>query len=418
MPAPGGGKKKGQKKTKISKPTEVAREEESVVEVGFVPAPEEKTVHWGESYSEQVFGLESEEEDTTSLELTPPLRLTPQATSTPVGMTSEDKIAELQARLDQAMVQIDKLTSAAQDQESKIQDLTSAGDKSPAKSPSPSATSEKLQLPLKYDGTSNLESYLVQFETIADEQGWNAARKGMILLGRLKGRALDVATQGTSNKYGEMLERLKTHFTPESEDMYAQQLQAVRKEASHTWEDLAFQVRDLARKAYKSANDSVKERLAVEAFIGAVEDDELRQKLRDSNIKKLEEVLQRVRKLEADQVIERQRAKEKKTVRTIQKDEDDRMTRLEEEVRTLQASRSGGGRGVPTSTQNGESRGPQVGNRGRGRGKPRLCFFCDSPDHMQRNCPYRIAWIQQQRQQYQFSMDGRGMATPRATNLN
>ena len=227
-----------------------------------------------------------------------------------------------------------------------------------------------------------------------------------------------MATQGTSNTYGEMLERLKTHFTPESEDMYAQQLHAVRKEPSHTWEDLAFQVRDLARKAYKSANDSVKERLAVEAFIGAVEDDEIRQKLRDSNIKKLEEVLQRVRKLEADQVIENQRAKEKKTVRAVQQKEDDRMTRLEEEVRTLQASRSGGGRGVPTSTQNGESRGPQVGNRGRGRGKPRLCFFCDSPDHVQRNCPYRIAWIQQQKQQYQFSMDGRGMATPRATNLN
>ena len=181
MPAPGAGKKKGTKKktkqvfTETGTQTEVAREEEpSIVEVGFVPPPEERTVHWGESYDEQVFGLESEDEETTSLELTPP-----QAASTPRAMSADDKIADLQAQLAQALAQLDKLTATTQDQESKIQDLTAAGDKGPvtAPSPPPAATSDKMQLPLKYDGTSNLESYLVQFETIANEQAWTP-RKG------------------------------------------------------------------------------------------------------------------------------------------------------------------------------------------------------------------------------------------------
>ena len=61
--------------------------------------------------------------------------------------------------------------------------------------------SEKARLPPKYDGSTYFSTYLVQFEVLAKEQHWSLQKQGVMLLSRLKGRALDLAAQGEDLTY-------------------------------------------------------------------------------------------------------------------------------------------------------------------------------------------------------------------------
>ena len=274
---------------------------------------------------------------------------------------------------------------------------------------------EKSPLPPKYDGSTDFNTYLLQFQVLAHEQRWTEDRKGVMLISRLKGRALEIAAQGDNLTFSELVSRLRSHFSPDHEEMFAQQLQTLRKTSSQTWEDLAFEVRNLTRKGYRRANEITQERLAVHAFINAITEDDLRQRVRDSHPFSVEMALSRVRQVEADQAVERQRHSQRESSHQKEKaqvlqGEDDRKE-IEELKTELQKLR--------VEMQNKDSRDrsrPQAGrvprpgkgsprrqnNGPRGRGSPRKnqnryrCYFCDSRDHLVRDCPHKLAWKKQQ----------------------
>ena len=267
---------------------------------------------------------------------------------------------------------------------------------------------EKGPLPPEYDGSTDFCTYRVQFEVLARQQKWNEEKQGVMLLSRLKGRALDVAAQGEDLSYPGLVERLKSHFSPEHEEMFAQKLQALRKTSSQTWEDLAFEVRTLTRKAYGGANDSTKERLGVHAFVNAITDDEFRKKVRDAHPFTVQAALDRVRQVEADQAIEQQRHHQtdgaKGTIHVVHTEVNQRkMEDLESEVEELRSELRNKLRNEPNQNEKPRAgRVPRPGadaresSRGRGsqnsRGKRLKCYFCDSTDHLLRDCPYKMAW--------------------------
>ena len=270
-------------------------------------------------------------------------------------------------------------------------------------------STEKLPLPPKYDGSLDFNTYLVQFEVLAKEQRWSDQKCGVMLLSRLKGRALDIAAQGEDLTYPQLVSRLKSHFSPEHEEMFAQKLDAIQKNANQTWEDLAFEVRTLTVKAYREANESTRERLGVHAFVNAISDDTLRQKVRDAHPVSIQAALDRVRQVEADQVIEQQRHKqvpEKDPVHVVQRDAyQKRVQELEQEVKDLRTKveakqvkgqenpeagrvpRPGSRRGYYRPSQGwtgfqgrGSWRGFQRGSW-RGAFSQRRCYSCGSLDH-------------------------------------
>ena len=276
-------------------------------------------------------------------------------------------------------------------QEKQLADISQRDDETPSK--------KGVPLPPKFDGSVAFESYLVQFETIAGEQRWTADKKQVVLLGRLKGKALEVAVQGESRGFNDLVQRLRRHFSPDHEEMYAQQLHALKKKAGQSWEDLAFEVRELTRRAYKSANDSVRERLAVRALIDAIQEDIVRQKVRDAHPETLSVALQKVRQVEADLVIETQLQRGHKGEK---KDSAKVVETLEEQVRQLQTDVGRKTPGNADPGQPGARRSPAARGRGRGRGAPRgrgRCLMCDSPEHWLRSCPMRLAWVQYMSQQ-------------------
>ena len=309
---------------------------------------------------------------------------------TPVFTTSTPKVRMSEDRSLQLL--FDELRGIKQElveQEKKWEKVSETTLHVPEKS-----SPEKTPLPPKYDGCTDFCTYRVQFEVLAKQQKWSQEKQGVMLLSRLKGRALDVAAQGEDLSYTGLVSRLKSHFSPEHEEMFAQKLQALRKSSSQTWEDLAFEVRLLTRKAYGNSNDETKERLGVHAFVNAITDDGLRQKVRDAHPSTIQAALDRVRQVEADQAIEQQRHHKtddtKGVIHVVHDEESEQNMRdlkkeVEELRRELKQKLSG-------ATSKSEGQNPRGNSRGPRNPRGLKCYFCDSPDHLLRDCPHKLKW--------------------------
>ena len=184
-------------------------------------------------------------------------------------------------------------------------------------------------------------------------------------------------------------------------------------------------------KAYSGADKAIRERLGVHAFIDAIGDDVFRQKVRDVHPRTIQNALDRVRQVEADQAIEKQRVHQKEVpkeaVHAVQNEQfQSRVQDLEKELKVLRGKlderqnvtrkHPGAGR-VPRPGANRGSFGSTRGNFSRGRGFGRgqnfsrgfpwgrgfsrgggVCYFCESPDHYIRECPQKKVWLDQKRQ--------------------
>ena len=100
--------------------------------------------------------------------------------------------------------------------------------------------------------------------------------------------------------------------------------------------------------------------------------------------------------------LESHRRGEKKSVRLAQlkTTDDERIQKLEEQIRGLQANRERETRFRKEERNTRQFRGrPWTRARGRGRGIQRrnLCYFCEAEGHFMRDCPMKKMWIQSNR---------------------
>ena len=111
-------------------------------------------------------------------------------------------------------------------------------------------------------------------------------------------------------------------------------------------------------------------------------------------------------------LVEKQRCQHfpevKKEIRVVQPDE--KVARLEmelkelrtelREVRSSKKNLEAGSVEVKQKTprENNNLHGNQTGQNPRGKYGPRRCYFCDSLDHILRDCPHKAAWRQQHKQ--------------------
>lgn len=74
--------------------------------------------------------------------------------------------------------------------------------------------------PMKYDGNTDLESYLSQFEGVATLHGWTLEQMSTILMSRLKGKALEAADLRVNHTYSDIVRALRKRFSPELEAIW------------------------------------------------------------------------------------------------------------------------------------------------------------------------------------------------------
>ena len=79
-------------------------------------------------------------------------------------------------------------------------------------------------MPMKYSGSTDFDEYRQQFEAIASMNKWSEERRATMLLGRLEGPALSVASSSPDKTYEGLVGRLRENFSPEQAETSAMRL--------------------------------------------------------------------------------------------------------------------------------------------------------------------------------------------------
>ena len=147
-----------------------------------------------------------------------------------------------------------------------------------------------------YDGSTPLRDYLKTFERVAEVNAWTPAQKCDALVTHLSGSAQQVYTDAPDHvgrDYLLMVRELCSVFEPAGQaEFYQAQLMTRRRGESETWPQLGQAIKRLVRQAYPEADVHTQDRLAREAFVDAIDDRELRSRVRDKEPETLSRAVQ------------------------------------------------------------------------------------------------------------------------------
>ena len=180
----------------------------------------------------------------------------------------------------------------------------------PNKCPSKGNVTMKPQL---YEGDEDLNEYLAQFEILAEINGWDYETKSLYLAGSLKGGAralLNELDKESRKDYDSLVKVLNTRYgSAEKSELFRAKLQTRIRGKEETLPELAQSIKKLTRQAYPSAPSSLTSVLALEHFIDAIPDSDLRLRLRESNPKSINEAETLAVRLETLKLAERQKGR-------------------------------------------------------------------------------------------------------------
>jgi len=146
----------------------------------------------------------------------------------------------------------------------------------------------------KFDGTTPLSIFLNQLETCAKYNGWDSDDKASHLRVSLKGNAAyimdDENLEGASCR--KLVKRLKSRFGTEGQSsLYHSQLRTRRRGKDEALQTLYHDINRMAGLAYPRKSSIHRELTSIDAFIDALNDSNLRMRVRDKEPKNLDHAL-------------------------------------------------------------------------------------------------------------------------------
>jgi hypothetical protein len=157
--------------------------------------------------------------------------------------------------------------------------------------------------PSLYDGQSPYEDYQVQFNMLADLNGWTHDVKALYLAGCLTGSARSVLNDMDPKaryEFGKLDEALRERFgTDDQSELFKAKLRNRVKSKEETLQELAHDIRRLVRLAYPKAPVRTHEDLTKDQFIEALGDSEIRWSVFQARPKSITEALKVAMELEA-----------------------------------------------------------------------------------------------------------------------
>ena len=141
------------------------------------------------------------------------------------------------------------------------------------------------------------DSWISHFEDCAVINGWSDKRKAQFLAVHMRGAALlqlqSLAT-GARENFTTLQMALREKFVPkERVELHKAEFRVRHREQYKKLPDLASSLRRLVSRAYPEAVPDLQDNLAKDQFIYALEDREMRMKLRESGPKTLDEAVSR-----------------------------------------------------------------------------------------------------------------------------
>ena len=145
--------------------------------------------------------------------------------------------------------------------------------------------------PQHFDGSTDFDEFLSQFEITSEINGWQYREKSLYLASCLTGDARsllsDLDCDGQSD-YNTLIEKLANRFgSVNRSEIYRTQLKSQTRNRGETIPELAQAIKKLVRQAYPGVHKDVIETLAIDHFIDALTDSEIRLRVREFDSKTL-----------------------------------------------------------------------------------------------------------------------------------
>ena len=165
--------------------------------------------------------------------------------------------------------------------------------------------------PQNYDGSSDFEEFLCQFEITCEINAWKYKEKSLYLANCLTGVARSLLNDLDSDgrrDYDTLIEKLMNRFgSVNQSEIYRTQLKSRTRHTGETIQELAHAIKKLVHQAYPGVNKEVIETLSLDNFIDAITDSDIRMRVRELSPKSLDEAEQICVRLEAYKVADKQR---------------------------------------------------------------------------------------------------------------
>ena len=166
-----------------------------------------------------------------------------------------------------------------------------------------SKTKRPVVMPDIYTGEEEWSDWLFQFESCAALNDWDDDLKCKFIIVRLKGtagKALSDLDTETKKDWKKLRTELGTRFdTTTRPDLYKSEFMGRKRKETESYLELGNSIRTLARKAYPSLSNSVRDELAKDQFLRGLDKTELALKVRHANPKTLDEAIRMTLEWEA-----------------------------------------------------------------------------------------------------------------------
>jgi hypothetical protein len=134
-----------------------------------------------------------------------------------------------------------------------------------------------------FDGRTTWEAYAAQFEIIAEINGWNEAERAQFLVSALRGGTLNTLSNlnvGQRRNYGELVRAFKRRYGASGQPELAKsKLRARAQRRDEKLPELAEDVERLTRLAYPDVNEETLDSLAMDQFLDALRDEDVRKEV-------------------------------------------------------------------------------------------------------------------------------------------
>ena len=241
-----------------------------------------------------------------------------------------------------------------------------------------------------YSGSTDFDEYLSQFIGICEYHGWSDEEAATVMLAKLQGDALSVAAASDDHSLRSLIVNLRRNFSHEQEEVATLKLHGRAQRNHESYESLSFDIQRLTKKAYSGTDEKTRDRLAKDAFINAISDEIVREKLRDKNPRTLAEAVEEAKRISANRELEKTRTKT--TVRrTKTKAEKNEIEELRAQIRQLQE------RGREEKEEKTDEKTVQGHWKVRSPREPPTCWKCGKKGHLARWCPFSDEQLKEMR---------------------
>ena len=153
--------------------------------------------------------------------------------------------------------------------------------------------------PDKYDGKTDLETYLVKFESLASYNGWDQLDRAAHLKASLIDGAASLLWQVQDASYQEVVNKLRCRYgTHEQQEKFRLELRTRKRKPGDKVQELSQDIERLVSLAFPEAGSETCDVLARESFIEALGDPGFAYKIREKGPVTLQEAVMTTMKLE------------------------------------------------------------------------------------------------------------------------